>query len=146
MDLLSSYIGAEPLSEAQRYDKKEKKPIKIPCPAIVKEYNKFMGGIDLHDMLTALYKFPLKARRWYMYIFYHSIQMMVVNSWLMYRKDAKALNEKKLMKLAVFQSRLATQLQCSSTECTYRTPKTSCHFFTKNEHCFPSCSTKRVTP
>lgn len=49
-----------------------------------------------------------------MYIFYHSIHMMVVNSWLMDRKDAKALNEKKPMKLAVFQSRLATQLVAPS--------------------------------
>lgn len=114
VDLLSSYIGVNPVSNVQRYDKKNKKMITVPRPAIVKEYNKFMGGIDLHDMLTALYRFPIRARRWYMYIFYHTLHMMVINAWLTYRKQAKHLKVKNIMKLAVFQSRLAAQLVAPS--------------------------------
>lgn len=110
VDLLSTYVGAEPTVDVQRYDKKQKRIIKVPCPAIVKEYNKFMGGIDLHDMLTALYRFPLKGKRWYMYIFYYTFHMMVVNAWLRYRKDTQLLNVKATLRLAQFQSRLATQL------------------------------------
>ncbi|GFO36069.1 PiggyBac transposable element-derived protein 2 [Plakobranchus ocellatus] len=113
VDLLSSYVGLEPISEVQRYDKKEKVIIKVPCPATVKEYKKFMGSIDLHDMLTALYRFPLRAKRWYVYMFYYTIHMMVVNAWLRYRKHAKLLQVKTTMRLAVFQGRLATQLVLS---------------------------------
>jgi hypothetical protein len=43
--------------EAKRWDKKEKKYIQFSRPEIVKEYNKFMGGIDLLNICTNLYKY-----------------------------------------------------------------------------------------
>ncbi|CAB4024272.1 Hypothetical predicted protein [Paramuricea clavata] len=54
--LISSYVGREPMTEARRWDKKEKKHVQIQKPKIVEEYNKFMGGIDLLNMCTNLYK------------------------------------------------------------------------------------------
>ncbi|KAG7268888.1 hypothetical protein CRUP_032995 [Coryphaenoides rupestris] len=39
----------------------------------------------------AKYKFPLKSRRWYMYIFWHTIALAVVNAWLLYKRDCQAL-------------------------------------------------------
>lgn len=107
--LMSSYIGTEPEDKAKRYEKKDKKMIEIPRPAIVKEYNQFMGGIDLLDGLTSLYKFPMKSRRWYMYIFLHTICAAVVTCWLWYKCHSKLL-KKKPMKLSVFQSEVASAL------------------------------------
>lgn len=66
---MSTWIGLDPIGKAEQFDKKEKKKITIDRRAIISEYNKFMGGVDLLDSLTALYKFPIKSRRWYMYIF-----------------------------------------------------------------------------
>ncbi|KAJ8351852.1 hypothetical protein SKAU_G00233280 [Synaphobranchus kaupii] len=43
--LLSDYIGASPVTEVERWD--QKVITKVPCPAVVKEYNKNMGGVDL---------------------------------------------------------------------------------------------------
>ena len=45
-----------------------------------------MGGIDLLNMCTNLYKYQLRYCRWYMYIFYHSLTVAVVNSWFLYRQ------------------------------------------------------------
>lgn len=44
-----------------------------------------------------------------MYIFYYTINMMVVNAWLRHRSHARLLNQR-YMKLADFQASLAIQL------------------------------------
>lgn len=36
--LLSSYVGALPLNNVSRYDKKIKEKIQIPCPKIISEF------------------------------------------------------------------------------------------------------------
>ena len=49
--LLSDYTGAHPVTEFDMWDRKRKMITKVPCPAVVKEYNKNMGGVDLLDSL-----------------------------------------------------------------------------------------------
>lgn len=71
--------------------------------------NKFMGGVDLLDGLTALYKFPMNSRRWYIYIFLHTISLTVVNSWLWYKRHCQALRMKP-KKLSDFPADVATAL------------------------------------
>ena len=63
--LISSYVGMQPITEAKRWDKKAKKHVQIQRPKIVEEYNKFMGGTDLLNMCTNLYKYHIQSRRWY---------------------------------------------------------------------------------
>ena len=51
--------------------------------------------MDLLDSFTAIYKFPMKSRRWYVYMFWHTIILAVINAWLLQAgaqssKDAKA--------------------------------------------------------
>ena len=45
VNLVSNYKSAEPLEKAKRWNKKLY--LKIWRPAIVKEYNKFMGEVDV---------------------------------------------------------------------------------------------------
>ena len=47
--LVSTYSGVEPISQIQRFDRKKREYISIPCPPIIQEYNTLMGGIDLMD-------------------------------------------------------------------------------------------------
>ena len=70
VDTMSTYIGLDPIGKTERSDKKKKEKITIDRPAITSEYKKFMGGVYLLESLTALYKFPINSRRWYMYIFF----------------------------------------------------------------------------
>lgn len=95
VDILSNYIGLDPLGEVRRLDKASKSYIQVERPAIIEQYNKFMGGIDLLDSLTSLYKQKIKSRIWYMYIFWHTIMIRAVNSWLWYRRHCKLLQEGK---------------------------------------------------
>ncbi|KRY17099.1 Armadillo repeat-containing protein 8, partial [Trichinella patagoniensis] len=50
-------------------NKKEKTLVDVSCPAIVNEYNKYMGGVDLARMLRALYPIDHRSRKWYRRIF-----------------------------------------------------------------------------
>jgi hypothetical protein len=95
VDILSNYIGLDPLGEVRRLDKASKSYIQVERPAIIEQYNKFMGAIDLLDSLTSLYKQNIKSRIWYMYIFWHTIMIRAVNSWLWYRRHCKLLQEGK---------------------------------------------------
>ena len=83
--LLSSYAAIEPLDEVKRFDSKEKKHVAIPRPAIVREYNKFMGGVDLCDMLLELYRIDIPMKKWYFRILFYCIDLTVCNCWLISR-------------------------------------------------------------
>ncbi|XP_062297798.1 piggyBac transposable element-derived protein 3-like [Scomber scombrus] len=69
------------------------------------------------------YKFPIKSRRWYMYIFWHTITLAVVNAWLLYKRDCKALemSSKETMNRRQFQAQLASSLILVNA--TLQTPK-----------------------
>lgn len=73
--------------------------------------DKFMGGIDFLDMLSALYKFSFRSRGWYMYIWRHTVTVAVINSWNLYRRDQKKLEpQMKPMGLRRFQALAGTTL------------------------------------
>ncbi|KAH9636734.1 hypothetical protein HF086_007632 [Spodoptera exigua] len=46
-----------------------------------------MCGVDLADMLTALYRTEMKCRRLYLSMFSQLLDICVNNAWLMYRRD-----------------------------------------------------------
>ena len=110
--LLSSFAGAYPTSAVRRWDKKEKKNVEVQCPSAVMIYNKFMGGVDLMDSLIALYRINIRSKKWYHRIFFHFLDMAVVNSWLLYRKDCQAcaINKKEQLSLLQFKANLAACL------------------------------------
>ena len=40
------YVAVEPKDTCRRWDSSEKKYVEIKRPAVIKEYNKYMGGVD----------------------------------------------------------------------------------------------------
>nr|CAI5858404.1 unnamed protein product [Callosobruchus analis] len=85
--LVSTYVSVEPVVTATRYNKNKNGKIEIPCPNIVKQYNRHMGGVDLMDMLVSLYRTRLKSRRWYLSIFAQMVDLCMNNAWLLYRRE-----------------------------------------------------------
>ncbi|KAH9640927.1 hypothetical protein HF086_015622 [Spodoptera exigua] len=51
-----SYVDAYPVESVKGFHKKSKGRIDVPCPQIVRHYNRHMGGVNLADMLIALYR------------------------------------------------------------------------------------------
>ncbi|XP_039666277.1 piggyBac transposable element-derived protein 3 [Perca fluviatilis] len=111
VNLISSFVGTEPEGSVKRWDRKSKTHIMVPRPAIVENYNKFMGGVDLLDMLSALYKFSIRSQRWYMYIWWHTVTVALINAWNLYRRDQKKLEPRMKPKaLRRFQALVGTSL------------------------------------
>ena len=77
--LVSNYLGAHPIQEIERFDRKRGSYITIECPAAVKEYKAFMGGIDAFDSYMTLYR----------------TNVMIINVWIVCRRDSVMAGEPK---------------------------------------------------
>lgn len=92
ISLISTYCGVEPLDEVKRWSTSEKRFATVSRPDVVRQYNQFMGGIDLNDYLVALYRTSVGTKRYYMRIFFHLLDVSVVNAWLLYRRHMTQSN------------------------------------------------------
>lgn len=110
VSLLSTFVGKEPISEVQRFDKKLKKRIPVECPKVVQVYNKHMGGVDLLDSIIGRYRIAMRSKKWYFKLFYHFLDMSLVNAWLLYRR---AYENEATIPLAKFRQEVAVAL-CQS--------------------------------
>lgn len=110
--LLSTYVGAEPADTITRYEKKLKANVQVSCPRVIKEYNAHMGGVDLMDSFIGRYRIRIKSRKWTTRLFYHLLDMTVINAWVLYKKvnTVKGKLQKNIMKLADFRTELADTL------------------------------------
>lgn len=110
--LVSTFAGPEPTSKVRRWDKKQKKHVEVDIPFTVREYNSFMGGVDLLDCFLSKYRYPMKSRRWYMTLFWSTLTMGVINAWLLYRRDCELLHlpKKSVLKRRSFQAQVASAL------------------------------------
>lgn len=111
---VSNFAGQNPCGIIKRFDKSKKTKVDIPCPFVVKEYNKHMGGVDLLDSIMGRYKILIRSKKWYFRIFYHIIDMVLANSWLLYRrvqekrKTKKEMHkEEKILMFSEFRSEIA---------------------------------------
>lgn len=110
--LASTCAGIEPATKVKRWCKKEGKFIEIDCPSIVRNYNRYMGGVDICDQQMEVYRTWFKTRKWTLKLVLHLLDLSVVNSWLIYREDCRANNypKKKIMDLLKFRMAVAEAL------------------------------------
>lgn len=104
VNLISNYVGTNPMQTVQRFDKKLNKKITIDCPNIIKEYNSCMGGVDLLDSFIGRNKIKIRSKKWYMRLFYHLLDVTNTNAWILYKRVnlQRGLSKKQLMSLADF--------------------------------------------
>ena len=108
----STCSSIQPLLHVQRFDKKQKQSIAIPCPSIVCQYNQNMGGGDALDALVSYYQIKLKSKKYYLRFFFHFVDVAIVNGRLLCRRacDFYGITYSKQNDLLVFKSRLAKSL------------------------------------
>jgi hypothetical protein len=61
----SAHVGVQPLKTMKHWDGKAKKTTNVNCSAIIAKYNANMGGVDLFDMLSAMYHTDHKSLKFY---------------------------------------------------------------------------------
>ena len=109
---ISSFIGPDIGDDINCWPAKGKAIINVFCPNIIHQYNRHMSGVDLCDMLMALYRVNVGTKKWYFHIIYYCINVAIVNAWLIYKRHCqqKNLSRSNIMQLLEFQTRIANSL------------------------------------
>ncbi|XP_049779565.1 piggyBac transposable element-derived protein 4-like [Schistocerca cancellata] len=68
-----------------RRRKKSVEKEEIPCILCIHEYNKYMGGVNLLDLLMSCYSISWKSRKRWMKPFYFVIDSAIVNAYIIYK-------------------------------------------------------------
>ena len=88
----------------------------VPLSDMVSDYNSSMGGVNLADMLIALYRTEIMTKKcWVLKLIFHVVDICEVNSWLFnYRFcDQQQILKKTQKSLLTFITDLAHALQFS---------------------------------
>ncbi|CAI6377591.1 unnamed protein product [Macrosiphum euphorbiae] len=93
--MMSNVDTIEPIHAAKRYDRKLKKPISVQQPSMIYNYNKNMGGVDLHDNGIANYRIKIRGKKWWWPLFSNAVDSTIVNAWKFYN----LVNKKKVPQL-----------------------------------------------
>ena len=64
---------------------------KVTYTSVIQEYNKFMGGVDLSDQIKVTYEVARRSKfRFYLRVFFHFLDIAVINSKIVYNKIESA--------------------------------------------------------
>ncbi|KAM4724785.1 uncharacterized protein FYW61_013082 [Anableps anableps] len=87
----STFASSQPVANVQRWDRKLKQKISVEYPNIISLYNKFVAGVDALDALITSHRIQIRSRKYYHRLFCHFVDMVIVNSWLLYQRDCESL-------------------------------------------------------
>jgi hypothetical protein len=97
----SNYLTHEPLQFAER--RVGSKIVKVQQPNVIKNYNSYMGGVDLFDRLLGAYRPSIKGKKWWWPLFTNALNVSVVAAWLLH----STLNQRRALSHLEFRRQIA---------------------------------------
>lgn len=94
VSLLSTAAGVNPLKNVKRYSKEKKGKDDIPMPDAFSNYNKYMGGVDIHDQYCSALLPIFRSKKWTWVVLMRVIQSSIANAVILY--NAVRENKKKM--------------------------------------------------
>ena len=85
--LLSNYHNSSVFQEINRRVKGSKEKVKVSCPAVIREYNTYMVGVDLCDQMKVSDQADRRSKIiFYPGVFFDFLDISAVNSKIVYDK------------------------------------------------------------
>lgn len=140
-----AYDGAT-ITRRVRNPKNEWEIREIPIPAATKDYNKYMGGVDVSDALIGYYNVLHKTKKWYKTFFFHFIDIAVVNSFILHQQLSKSQNKSPLTQKKYRETLVSELVRIGTLSNSSPAPKTfkpcdpepsTTEDNSKNEPCWP---------
>ncbi|XP_043461917.1 piggyBac transposable element-derived protein 3-like [Leptopilina heterotoma] len=80
VSVLSTLAGVTPMSSVKRYSSEAKSKVNIAFPNAFKTYNKFMGGVDLHDAHCSNLMPCIRSKKWTWVVLMRLVQASITNA------------------------------------------------------------------
>ena len=118
VSLITSIDSANDSVVARRRTKKRGvyEELAVDQPYAVHRYNQFMNGVDRSDQMLACHNVIRKCRRWWKVLFFHLIDIAVVNGFILFQQhrscnpDDPALQRRSTYSIVDFREELVRQL------------------------------------
>ena len=97
--MLSTIDAADDHVEVERKVKVDGawKTITVKQPACIKRYNNFMNGVDKSDQYLAKYNSLRKCVRWWKTLFFHLMDIAIVNGFILFQKQRLENSENEML-------------------------------------------------
>lgn len=139
VSILTTATGVTPLTPMKRYIKTDRGKVDVPFPHVFSTYNKFMGGVDMHDQHCNRVLPGIRSKKWTWIPFIRIIQSSITNATILYNvvrdeklpikdtaimisKDYLSRKQKPIVKNHSLE-RSPNSLQCSTDDCVIKTHK-----------------------
>ncbi|KAG5877031.1 hypothetical protein JTB14_005253 [Gonioctena quinquepunctata] len=115
--ILSTCHAAKNPDQCRRWSKRKKEYEMVSRPEVIRNYNQFMGGVDLADRMLAGCPSRSRTRKCTIRFISHMLDLAVCNSWFQYRETQieKKIPTKHIFQLRFFKLALGEQLISDNT-------------------------------
>lgn len=111
--VLTNHGTMDPKTNAKRYDRIKKMHVTVKVPNAIADYNKHMGGVDLHDNALANYRISVRGKKWWWPLFINLLGNVMVNAWKLHVMVSTFSKQKPLSQLQ-FRAAVVNELLIST--------------------------------